>query len=129
MRRATAIVAVAAVAAAYCGWVATTTPFTEEADIAVSLGFAAMVGGAGWARRRARPAAVALEPAPATAAPWLVVVGTVVVVELAAYFAGGADRAAFPTLSALSDLADRSTAVKAVLVAGWLLLGWGLLGR
>jgi len=135
-------IVVALAAAAYCGWVATTTPFTVGSDTAVAVGFAAMVATAGWVRRHR---VVTDDPVPAsdpervddagpandsaTIVPWLVLAAAVAVVELVAYFAGGSDRAAFPTLSALSDIAERSTAAKAALVAAWLALGWGLLGR
>lgn len=117
-------------AAAYCGWVATTTPFTVGSDTAVAVGFAAMVAAAGWVRRH-RVVTDDAGPAndPATIVPWLVLAAAVAVVELVAYFAGGSDRAAFPTLSALGDIAERSTAAKAALVAAWLALGWGILGR
>jgi hypothetical protein len=123
--------ALVALALAYAGLLATTTPFTTEADTltAVALGGAAVVLVVQLARG---PVAVdgAINGAGGGAAtgsalPWLVLLVVAVAWELYCFFGG--PRPAHPTLSTLYDLAARWTAVKAVLVLAWLAIGCELL--
>lgn len=123
------LVAAGAMAAlAEAGWVATTTPFTATADLAVAVGFAGMAVLAARAlvlrHRVGRPA-----PPSGSALPWVVAIVLLVALELAAYFAGSGHRQAYPTLSSLYDSAARVTGVKALFVLAWLGLGWGLFRR
>jgi hypothetical protein len=130
------------VAGAYSWWVATTSPFTTEADLAVVVGFGAMAALAGhtlWKRRSepdspdpvsgSFPDAASSAVAPGSAAAWVVVVALAAGFELACYLAGLSDRQAFPTLSSLYDSAATSTAGKGAIVFAWLALGWGLFRR
>jgi hypothetical protein len=129
----------------YSWWVATTRPFTLDADVATAVGLAVLVvvSGFTWVRRRSRPVVVGADARPGRAAgpggagtprrsplPWLVALGVVVAVELATYFAGwSGSRHTYPTVSSLYDTAARVTAVKAVFVGAWLILGWRVLSR
>ncbi len=124
--------------AAYAWWVATTTPFTTEADVAVAVGFGVMAALAGhtlWRRRSERhssdPAAALLPApvAPGSVLAWAVVLALVAGLELACYLAGLSNRQAFPTLSSLYDSAATSTAGKAAVVFAWVALGWGSFRR
>jgi hypothetical protein len=117
-----------ALGVADAGWVATTTPFTTGADTAVAAGFALIaVVAVGTLRRRhggARP------PAPTGAWwPWAAVLGVLLGLELVAYLAGGSDRHAWPTLSALYDGAATHEWAKGVFAVLWLAVGWGLFRR
>ncbi|MHB8219478.1 MAG: hypothetical protein ACYDHU_04050 [Acidimicrobiales bacterium] len=136
-------------AAAYAGLLATTRPFTLEADVVTALALAVAVaavvlrlasartvrtvpdgtggaggtggtGGTGGARRDQEPGFAGWRPS----APWIVLAGAVVAWELFCFFGGA--RPAHPTLSSIYDIAARSEAAKAAVVLAWVGLGWAL---
>jgi len=120
-------------AAAYAGLLATTRPFTLEADVvtAVALAVAAgavaatlattrSVGPDGRSGRLPGPAVTGRRPY----AVWIVLAGAVVAWELFCFFGGA--RPAHPTLSSIYDIVARTEAVKAVVVLAWVGLGWAL---
>ncbi len=116
-------------ALAYAGLLASTTPFTTEADAvtAVALAAAAAALLVGLTRSRTLPAGAATEsPGFGPALPWLVLLAVATGWELYCFFGG--PRPAHPTLSTVYDLAARWPAAKAVIVLAWLALGWELLG-
>jgi hypothetical protein len=128
--------------AAYSWWVATTAPFTVEADLGVAVGFAAMAVLAGrtlWQRRSGpHPGDLVHDSGPfhapvaassGSVAAWVVVIVLAAGFEVACYLVGMSDRQAFPTLSSLYDSAATSTGGKAAIVFAWLALGWGLFRR
>ncbi len=122
--------ALVAGALAYAGLLASTTPFTPEADAvtAVALAAAAAVLLVRLTRSRTLPAgAAAVDESPegASALPWVVLLAVVAGWELYCFFGG--PRPAHPTLSTVYDLAARWPAAKAAIVLAWLALGWELL--
>lgn len=136
----TASVLVTVSAAAYAGLVATTTPFTAEADLVVACGVAA--GGVALVFRLAgrlpsfgRPAGAVTpgdpgrpgddSPTRGGAAPWVLLLLAVVGWELFCYF--GSPRSAHPTISSIYDALARVKAAKAAVALAWLALGWRLL--
>lgn len=135
--------ALVVVVGTFAWWVSSTTPFTETADLAVTVGLALMaipaaasllhhddqraVGGHATASPTGSPAAAGDRP---KLRAWLAAVAAVAAYELFTYFAGfGGDRHPFPTLSSLYDSAASSQAAKALFVLGWMALGWGLFRR
>ncbi|MGO9457886.1 MAG: hypothetical protein ACLP62_12720 [Acidimicrobiales bacterium] len=122
--------ALVAGAVAYAGLLASTTPFTLEADAVTAVALAAAVAVllVRLTRGRTLPAGAAaadVSPGGASALPWVVLVAVVAVWELYCFFGG--PRPAHPTLSTVYDLAARWPAAKAVVVLAWLALGWELL--
>ena len=125
-RRATLI----AVAIAYAALLASTTPFTTEADVvtAVALVAGTVVVALGLARSRSVPVAPAVvgdSVEHGSALAWLVLLAVVTGWELYSFFGG--PRPLHPTLSTLYDLASRWPVAKAAIVLVWLGLGWELL--
>jgi hypothetical protein len=121
-------VALVAVAAAYAWLLATTDPFTVEANVVIVVGLAAgaLALTVRLARGRPLPAAAgrSVENPQRSTIPWLALVAVVLACELYCFFGG--PRPAHPTLSTLYDLAARWPAVKALVVLAWLALGWEL---
>lgn len=135
--QATLVVSVVA-AAAYSVWASGTPPFTIGADVAVAvpsaLFAATLVVQRRWPSARpwrridpGRPATATATDA-RSAAPWIVLAATLLGVELASYFHGGA-RSAYPTLSSGMDALFRWRAAKAVGWDAWLSTGWFLARR
>ena len=134
---------VAGVAA--CGYAAlasATTPFTVAADAVVAAPLAlalASLAGRALDARRATPSSGGLAPGqPDTAArrdvvvtrpslPWISLVALVAAWEVVSFVA--LPRRDHPTLSSMYDAVSRWQAVKAILVLGWLALGWALVRR
>jgi hypothetical protein len=127
--------------AADAGWVATTRPFTVEAELAVIAGACLVAGLAAsrWpilrqsqleAHSKAGAREARLRGPEPTVAAWTVLVLLLVAYELATFAAGAiASRRAFPTLSSLYDMVARYRQLKAVFAAAWLALGWALFRR
>lgn len=130
-------------AAAYAGLLATTRPFTLQADgvtaaalVVGAVAYVARVAGRGTRDTvdggtggEAGTSGPAIGPGPMAAqwrpyAPWILVAGAVVAWELYCFFGGA--RPAHPTLSSIYDIAARSQAIKAAVVLAWLGLGWAL---
>jgi hypothetical protein len=116
--------ALLAAGVAYALAIAATTPFTTSANVLTGL---PIVGLAVFAVARwpwhPRPLEAALEARgrhPYRA--WTILLGAIVVWELAQYVARGS-RGAHPTLSSMADAIDRHYLLKAVVVFGWLCLG------
>jgi hypothetical protein len=126
--------AAVALAGAYCYVAAGTTPFTEGADLVTAVPFLPVgaVMARSWVRRRRRgEARLAAEVAPGgDVRPWVLVIGALVVWELATYAAGfEGGRHAWPTVSSLADEAFRWRGAKAALFGAWLAAGWALVRR
>jgi hypothetical protein len=108
-------------AAVVAGVASGARPFTEPADVAISIPSALLVGSvfAAWRWPQSGPWRRMDPSRPAdgkgTAIPWLVVIALVVAVELASYFHSG-PRADYPTISSGIDGLFRYRAAKA---AGW----------
>jgi len=121
-------VAALAAGAAFAVLLATTRPFTVEADAVTAVGLAAGAAALGlrlWQKEGvASVAPAAVVGAPGTPVPWLALLGAVVAWELYCFFGGA--RPAHPTLSTVYDLLARYEAAKALVVASWLALGWEL---
>jgi hypothetical protein len=109
-------------AAAYAGLLASTRPFTVEADVvtAVALVAAASAVVVRLAGDRSVPDGIGWRPY----LPWLVMAAAVVAWELACFFGGA--RPSHPTLSSIYDIVARSEAAKAAVVLAWVGLGWAL---
>ena len=76
---------------------------------------------------RSSSTSVATTSDPPSVRAWMAAIIVFGAYELFTYFAGfGSDRHAFPTLSSLYDSATSNQAAKAVIVLGWMALGWGL---
>ena len=120
-------------AALYAGVASGAASFTMPANVAVSVPSALCV--AALVAQRLRPDARPwrrMDPArPQSAgvgAPWLVVIGLLVAVELASYFHPG-PRADYPTLSYGLNALFRYRALRAGGWFAWLVLGWYLARR
>lgn len=131
--RAATVVALC-LAAVFAAVASAARPFTEPADVAVSIPSAIFAGAlvmerfrpesGPWRRMdRTRPA-----DGNGTAVPWLVVVALFVAVELASYFHSG-PRADYPTLSSGIEAFFRYRAAKAAGWFVWLTVGWFLVRR
>lgn len=120
----TTTVAVVTAALAYAWWAATIEPFTAEAHAAVFAAAAVVLAAGSWARHR-WPVAVPALPAAGLAA-WAALVAAVVGFELYNFFSH--PRAEHPTMSSLINEVDTS-AVRRVMYAAWLGLGWHLARR
>lgn len=132
-RRAAGVVVALAAAAAYAGWASGTQPFTDPADICVSIPSALFVVAlvlerrwpdrGPWRRLRSdRPVSeggVTL---------WLAVIAILVAVELASYFHSG-PRADYPTISSGLNALLSHRPAKAAGFFVWLAIGWFLVRR
>ena len=109
---------------AYALVAATTTSFTDSADVVTALpivGLAVLtVARWPWHPRPLEAAPPARGPHPYRA--WVALFAAIVVWELAQYVARGS-RGAHPTLSSMADALDRHYLLKAVVFFGWLCLG------
>ncbi len=129
-----AAVGALAAAAVFAGVASGARPFTEPADVAISLPSALFAGA--FVMERLRPASGPwrrLDRAhpggrDGTAVPWLVVAVLLVAVELASYFHGG-PRADYPTISSGVDALFHYRAAKAAAWFAWLLAGGYLVRR
>jgi hypothetical protein len=109
--------------AAYSAAAAATTPFSWQADLltALPIGAVAIAVVIRWPlRTRSRPRGAAGR-ARSRFAPWVALLGAVVVWELVQY--AFANRAQHPTLSSMADAVDRNVVLKAVVIFVWLYLG------
>ncbi len=114
---------------AYALAAAATTAFTGPADVIAALPIAglALAVVVRWPRR---PQPL-VPPGKAAGHPfraWVVLLGAIVVWELAQYLARGS-RGAHPTLSSMADALDRFYLLKALVLFGWLCLGAGIVIR
>jgi hypothetical protein len=121
-------------AVVFAGVASGARPFTEPADVAISVPSALLVGALLAERlwpesgpwRRMDPGRPA--NGKGTAIPWLGVIALVVAVELASYFHSG-PRADYPTISSGIDALFHYRAAKAAGWFVWLTLGWFLARR
>jgi len=113
------------VGGAYCWLTAGTTPFTGGADVAVGVALVAAVAlaateatsGLPWRPRH--PDRTAPE---GSLWPWWVAIAVLVGWELFNYFQS--PRHSYPTVSSIYDHVARWQWAKAVIIGGWLVLGW-----
>jgi hypothetical protein len=112
---------------AYGYWATGRTPFGAAAYVAVGipivLAAAAVLLGRGWSTPRCPPVLVTVR----SAWPWLLIAGLMVGLEIVGLALGGRS-ATVPTLSTVVDHALAWHLVRLVLFAGWLLIGWSLVG-
>lgn len=115
--------AVAPVVGAYAWWVAGLEHFTTPALVAVMAAASPVVGSAWWLRHRHPPG-----PTGGVASrPWLVVLGALLVWEVAAF--SGSPRSTHPTLSSIADAALGPRPLEAAAFVAWLAIGWRLAHR
>jgi uncharacterized iron-regulated membrane protein len=131
---------------AYSLIAASTTPFTEPANVLTALAILVMVVLAfvWWPLRTRAFRSVPAEPAPTTAAPgtaapgtaapghpyrwWLVFVVVFAAWELFNYLVHGT-RANHPTFSSITDAIDRFYLLKSLLFLAWMAACWVILRR
>jgi hypothetical protein len=109
------------VIAGYSWWAAGLLPFSAPIDTAVAIPAGIAVALA-WGRNsmRSRPDKPALTWR--SAAPWLGLIGLLVVLETVNYFSS--PRPDHPTLSSMADSLMGSHPGRAAVFAAWLALGW-----
>jgi hypothetical protein len=131
--------AAAALLAGGCAYAlveAATTPFTVAADVITGgalLGMAVLVIRCWPLHASARTVrgvrtVRTVRGVPGPYLPWLVFVIVFVAWELFNYVVPGS-RADHPTFSSITDAMDRFYGLKALLILGWLALGWSIIRR
>ena len=112
---------------AYGYWATGRAPFGASAYVAVGipigLATAAALVGRGWSPPRRTPVLVTVR----SAWPWLLIGGLMVGLEIVALALGGRS-ATVPTLSTVVDHALAWHLARLLLFAGWLIIGWSLVG-
>jgi hypothetical protein len=112
---------------AYGYWATGRAPFGALAYVAVgipiALAAAAVLIGPGRSTPRRTAALVTVR----STWPWLLIAGLMVGLEFVGLALGGRS-AVFPTLSTVVDHALAWHLARLLLFAGWLLIGWGLVG-
>jgi hypothetical protein len=116
------------VGVAYALWVASTTPFTWQANVAVAAALVVAAGAAvrWWPKRTVTIRLVDRVKYPYV--PWVVLLAILVGWEVYCYVAPGS-RAQHPTFSSMADAVDRHEGLKTLVVLAWLSLGWMIVRR
>lgn len=113
------LVLVVPAAAGYCWWAASVRPFSVTSYVAVgipvALGLSIAIG------RGPAPGSKITPTGPAW--PWAAVAVAASVIEVVGLLLGG-DNRGFPTVSTVIDQSLRWQAVRFVLFAAWLLIGY-----
>jgi hypothetical protein len=105
---------------------ASTTPFTEPANVLTAIPLLAMLVALAvrWPLRTESPERI---PGQHRYRLWVIVFGVFVAWELYNYLAPGS-RADHPTFSSMTDAVDRYYGLKVLLFLTWLVVGWLIVG-